>query len=149
MPNPTSQVHRAPVDISRGRAFRPCVIPYVQVSLEPGDVNRALPPTNGGLDVEDPEAGLAAESKLTLLSEKWTVIIPDKRACRACWLANHSCQPNAADLLHARRRIQCTRTIQPGPEGDDILRLGYETPSPSAISCRCGSPRCRGYITSI
>jgi SET domain-containing protein len=73
------------------------------------------------------------------------VLVPDS----PCRYLNHSCAPNAELYrsqsgrrtrlwLHARRRIRPGEeiTIDYGCEADDPLR------------CRCGAPRCRGWIVA-
>ncbi|HWZ88543.1 MAG TPA: SET domain-containing protein, partial [Polyangiaceae bacterium] len=50
---------------------------FAKRRFKPGDVIVPYAPKQQRLDVEDPAATLAAESKLTLLSERWTVIVPD------------------------------------------------------------------------
>jgi len=96
------------------------------------------------LDVADPEATLAAQSKLTLLSEQWTVIVPDT-SVPGGWLCNHSCNPNAAIYSDREGRIQCTRAIMPGEEV--TIFYGWVTQNePERDPCLCGSTRCRGFI---
>jgi len=87
---------------------------------------------------------LAAESKLTLLSEQWTVIVPDT-SVPGGWLCNHSCNPNAAIYSDREGRIQCTRAIAPGEEV--TIFYGWVTQNePERDPCACGTARCRGFI---
>ena len=88
---------------------------FARRRFEPGDVIVPYAPKQRRVDVGDPEAVAAAETKLTLLSEKWSVIIPDT-SVPGGWLCNHSCNPNAAIFSNGEGRIQCTREISPGEE---------------------------------
>jgi hypothetical protein len=103
----------------------------------------AYAPKQSRLDVRDPDAVAAAETKLTLLSGD-EVIVPDTRVPGG-WLCNHSCEPNAAVFSSGEGRIQCTRPIAPGHEV--TIFYGWVSHNdPERDPCRCGSPRCRGYI---
>lgn len=68
---------------------------FARRHFKPGDVVVAYAPRQRRVGVRDPEAIAAAETKLTLLSEGNTVIIPDT-SVPGGWLCNHSCSPNAA-----------------------------------------------------
>jgi hypothetical protein len=117
---------------------------FAKRRFKPGDVIVPYAPKQQRLDVEDPAATLAAESKFTLLSERWTVIVPDT-SVPGGWLCNHSCNPNAAIFSDREGRIQCTRPIAPGEEV--TIFYGWVTQNePERDPCRCGSPRCRGFI---
>jgi SET domain-containing protein len=117
---------------------------FAKRRFQPGDVITPYAPKQRRIDVEDPEAARAAESKLTLLSEQWTVIIPDT-SVPGGWLCNHSCNPNAAIFSDREGRIQCLRTISPGEEV--TIFYGWVTQNePERDPCRCGSARCRGFI---
>lgn len=117
---------------------------FAKRRFKPGDVITPYAPKQRRLDVEDPEASAAAESKLTLLSEKWTVIVPDT-SVPGGWLCNHSCQPNAAIFSDREGRIQCTRPIAPGEEV--TIFYGWVTQNePERDPCLCGAPRCRKFI---
>jgi SET domain-containing protein len=117
---------------------------FAKRHFKPGDIVVPYAPKQRRIDVEDPEATLAADSKLTLLSEKWTVIIPDT-SVPGGWLCNHSCNPNAAIFSDREGRIQCTRAIAPGEEV--TIFYGWITQNePERDPCLCGSPRCRGFI---
>ena len=117
---------------------------FAKRRFKPGEVVTPYAPQQRRLDVEDPEATLAAASKLTLLSEKWTVIVPDT-SVPGGWLCNHSCHPNAAIFSDREGRIQCTRPIAPGEEV--TIFYGWVTQNePERDPCLCGSPRCRGFI---
>src|SRR5450755_1854946 len=117
---------------------------FAKRRFQPGDVITPYAPKQRRIDVEDPEAARAAESKLTLLSEQWTVIIPDT-SVPGGWLCNHSCQPNAAIFSDREGRIQCMRTISPGEEV--TIFYGWVTQNePERDPCLCGSARCRGFI---
>jgi len=117
---------------------------FAKRRFKPGEVITPYAPKQRRLDVEDPEATLAAESKLTLLSEQWTVIVPDT-SVPGGWLCNHSCHPNAAIYSDREGRIQCTRAIAPGEEV--TIFYGWVTQNePGRDPCLCGAPRCRGFI---
>jgi SET domain-containing protein len=117
---------------------------FAKRRFKPGDVIVPYAPKQRRIDVDDPEAALAAESKLTLLSERWTVIIPDT-SVPGGWLCNHSCNPNAAIFSDREGRIQCTRPIAPGEEV--TIFYGWITRGdPTRDPCLCGSARCRGLI---
>jgi len=117
---------------------------FARRTFRPGDVVVAYAPRQRRLDLADPEAIAAADTKLTLLSEKYWVIIPDT-SVPGGWLCNHSCNPNAAIYSDREGRIQCTRTIQPGEEV--TIFYGWVTQNePERDPCRCGAPQCRGFI---
>jgi SET domain-containing protein len=117
---------------------------FAKRRFKPGEVIAPYAPKQRRLDVTDPEATEAAESKLTLLSEKWTVIVPDT-SVPGGWLCNHSCNPNAAIYSDREGRIQCTRAIAPGEEV--TIFYGWVTQNePERDPCLCGAPRCRGFI---
>jgi len=117
---------------------------FAKRRFKPGDVITPYAPKQRRLDVEDPEATLAAQSKLTLLSEQWTVIVPDT-SVPGGWLCNHSCNPNAAIYSDREGRIQCTRAIAPGEEV--TIFYGWVTQNePERDPCLCRSVRCRGFI---
>ena len=117
---------------------------FAKRRFKAGDVIVPYAPKQRRLDVEDPEAALAARSKLTLLSEQWTVIVPDT-SVPGGWLCNHSCSPNAAIYSDREGRIQCTRAIAPGEEV--TIFYGWVTQNePARDPCLCGSARCRGFI---
>jgi len=117
---------------------------FAKRSFKPGDVIVPYAPKQRRLDVEDPEATAAARSKLTLLSEQWTVIIPDT-SVPGGWLCNHSCSPNAAIYSDREGRIQCTRPIMPGEEV--TIFYGWVTQNePERDPCLCGAANCRGFI---
>jgi hypothetical protein len=117
---------------------------FAKRRFNPGDLIVPYAPKQQRLDVEDPEATLAAQSKLTLLSERWTVIVPDT-SVPGGWLCNHSCKPNAAIYSDREGRIQCTRAIAPGEEV--TIFYGWVTQNePARDPCRCGAANCRGFI---
>jgi SET domain-containing protein len=117
---------------------------FAKRCFNPGDLIVPYAPKQRRLDVEDPEATLAAQSKLTLLSEQWTVIVPDT-SVPGGWLCNHSCNPNAAIYSDREGRIQCTRAIAPGEEV--TIFYGWVTQNaPGRDPCLCGAARCRGFI---
>jgi SET domain-containing protein len=117
---------------------------FARRRFEPGEVVVAYAPKQRKIDADSPEAIQASESKLTLLSERAFVIIPDTTVPGG-WLCNHSCHPNA-DLYSDREgRIQSTRRISPGEEV--TIFYGWVTENePGRDPCRCGSARCRGTI---
>ncbi len=117
---------------------------FARRHFRPGDVVVPYAPRQRKVDVRDPEAAIAAETKLTLLSEGRSVIIPDTRVPGG-WLCNHSCDPNAAIFSDRDGRIQCTRAISPGDEV--TIFYGWVSHNePGRDPCRCGTPRCRGFI---
>lgn len=117
---------------------------FARRRFEPGDVVVPYAPKQRKVDVDSPEAVEASESKLTLLSERAFVIIPDT-AVPGGWLCNHSCRPNADLYSDGQGRIQCTRTIVPGEEV--TIFYGWVTANGAGRDpCLCGSPGCRGFI---
>src|SRR5687767_4167163 len=68
---------------------------FARRRFEPGEVVVPYAPQQRRLDATDTEAIAAADTKLTLLSERHWVIIPDT-SVPGGWLCNHSCRPNAA-----------------------------------------------------
>ncbi len=112
--------------------------------LERGDVIVAYAPKQRRVDVWSPESQLAAQTKLTLLSDDGTVIIPDTSEPGG-WLCNHSCRPNASIHSKGEGRIECLRTIIPGQEV--TIFYGWVTRNqPGRDTCRCGASNCRGFI---
>jgi len=117
---------------------------FARRRFEPGDLVVAYAPKQRRVDVDSPEAIEASESKLTLLSERAFVIIPDT-TIPGGWLCNHSCHPNSDLYSDGEGRIQCTRPIAPGEEV--TIFYGWVTENePRRDPCSCGSPGCRGYI---
>ena len=117
---------------------------FARRHFEPGDVIVAYAPKYRRVDVDSPEAAEAAETKLSLLSEGWSVIIPDTTVPGG-WLCNHSCNPNADLYSDGDSRIQCRRPISPGEEVS--IFYGWVTGNePERDPCRCGSIRCRRFI---
>ena len=68
---------------------------FARKRFEPGEVVVPYAPKQKRVDMNDPEAVAGADTKLTLLSERRFVIIPDT-SVPGGWLCNHSCAPNAA-----------------------------------------------------
>jgi hypothetical protein len=117
---------------------------FARKCFEPGDVITPYAPSQRRLAIADPEANAAAGSKLTLVSERDWVIVPDT-SVPGGWLCNHSCRPNAAIYSDARGRIECTRRIAAGEEV--TVFYGWVTVNePERDRCRCGAKSCRGYI---
>jgi SET domain-containing protein len=117
---------------------------FARRTFKPGDLIVAYAPKQRRVDVRNPEASAAADTKLTLLSEERFVIIPDTSAPGG-WLCNHSCRPNAAIFPDGAGRIQCTRAISPGEEV--TIFYGWVSHNePRRDPCQCGSPQCRGFI---
>jgi SET domain-containing protein len=117
---------------------------FARKRFEPGEVVVAYAPKQKRVDVDDPAATAAADTKLTLLSEQRFVIIPDT-SVPGGWLCNHSCSPNAAIYSDGEGRIQSIRAIEPGQEV--TIFYGWVTQNePGRDPCRCGAPGCRGYI---
>ncbi len=116
---------------------------FAKRAFEPGEIVVAYAPKQTRLRVDDPAAGAAAESKLTLLSEGF-VLVPDTRVPGG-WLCNHSCNPNAAIFSSGEGRIQCTRRIA---RGDEVtIFYGWVTESQAGRDpCACGADNCRGFI---
>lgn len=117
---------------------------FARKRFEPGEVVVAYAPRQRRVDVNDPEADRAAETKLTLLSDDGTVIIPDT-SVPGGWLCNHSCAPNAAIYSSGEGRIRCLRTILPGEEVTIFYGWVSEN-EPGRDPCRCGAAGCRGSI---
>ena len=117
---------------------------FARKRFESGEVIVAYAPKQRRVDVADPEAFVAAETKLTLLSDDGSVIIPDT-SVPGGWLCNHSCRPNAAIYSSGQGRIQCVRTILPGEEVTIFYGWVSEN-EPGRDPCRCGAPGCRGTI---
>ena len=117
---------------------------FARRHFKPGDVVVAYAPRQRKVGVRDPEAIAAAETKLTLLSEGRSVIIPDT-SVPGGWLCNHSCNPNAAIFSDGEGRIQCASPIAPGDEV--TIFYGWVSHNePRRDPCLCGSPQCRGFI---
>ncbi len=116
---------------------------FARRRFEPGDVVVPYAPAQRRVPARDPEAAVAAETRLTLLSGT-SVIIPDTRVPGG-WLCNHSCEPNAALYSDGQGRIQCVRPVAPGEE--ITIFYGWVTHGePLRDPCLCGTPSCRGAI---
>lgn len=112
--------------------------------FEPGDTIVAYAPKQRRVDVWSLESRMAAQTKLTLLSDDGTVIIPDT-SVPGGWLCNHSCRPNSTIHSRGEGRIECARTIV--PQQEVTIFYGWVTRNqPMRDPCRCGAPNCRGYI---
>jgi hypothetical protein len=116
---------------------------FARRRFQPGEVVVAYAPKQRRVPASAPEAALAAESKLTLLSGE-EVIIPDEKVPGG-WLCNHSCDPNATLFASGEGRIQCRRAIAPGEEVT-IFYGWVSQDEPGRDPCRCGAPSCRGFI---
>jgi hypothetical protein len=117
---------------------------FARRRFEPGDLIAPYAPKQRRVDVDDPEALSASETKLTLLSEQRFVIIPDT-SVPGGWLCNHSCNPNAAIFSSGEGRIKCMRAISPGEEV--TIFYGWVSQNePGRDPCLCGSAGCRGTI---
>jgi SET domain-containing protein len=117
---------------------------FARKLLQPGDVVVPYAPKQRRVKVGDPEAGAAATTRLTLLSEGSFVIIPDT-SVPGGWLCNHSCDPNAAIYSDGAGRIECMRPISPGQEV--TIFYGWVTENDRERDpCHCGSTNCRGFI---
>ncbi|HEY3818207.1 MAG TPA: SET domain-containing protein-lysine N-methyltransferase [Polyangiaceae bacterium] len=116
---------------------------FARRRFEPGEVVVAYAPRQRRVPAKSPEAAAASHTKLTLLSGD-QVIIPDT-AVPGGWLCNHSCDPNATLYASGDGRIQCLRPIAPGDEVTIFYGWVSEN-EPERDPCRCGSPRCRGFI---
>jgi SET domain-containing protein len=117
---------------------------FARRHFAPGEVVVAYAPKQRRVDADSAEAAEAAETKLTLLSEGWSVIIPDTSVSGG-WLCNHSCTPNADLYSDGEGRIKCARPISPGEEVTIFYGWVSEN-QPERDPCRCGSQRCLGFI---
>jgi hypothetical protein len=116
---------------------------FARRRFEPGEVVVPYAPRQKKVGAESAEAAAASATRLTLLSGD-RVIVPDTRVPGG-WLCNHSCDPNATLYAAGEGRIQCLRAIAPGEEV--TIFYGWVTENdPRRDPCRCGSPRCRGFI---
>jgi SET domain-containing protein len=112
--------------------------------FEPGDRIIGYAPKQRRLDVWSVEARLAAQTKVTLLSDDGTVILPDT-SVPGGWLCNHSCRPNAEVHSRGDGHVECLRTIVPKQE--ITVFYGWVTRNqPGRDPCRCGETNCRGFI---
>jgi uncharacterized protein len=112
--------------------------------LDPGDTIIDYAPLHRRVDVWSLESQLAAQSKITLLSDDGTVIIPDT-SVPGGWLCNHSCSPNASINARGAGRVECLRTIIPGQEVTTFY--GWVTRNePERDPCHCGAANCRGFM---
>lgn len=117
---------------------------FARRRFAPGDLIVAYAPAQTQLAPDDPQVIAAAATKLTLASDSGFVIVPDTRVPGG-WLCNHSCSPNAALYSSGEGRIQCIKPISPGQEV--TIFYGWITHNePVRDPCRCGSPRCQGFI---
>jgi hypothetical protein len=112
--------------------------------FEPGQTIVAYAPKQRRVDVWSEESRLATETKLSLLSDDRTVIIPDT-SVPGGWLCNHSCNPNASIHSKGEGRIECRRTIV--PQQEVTIFYGWVTRNqPERDPCRCGAKNCRGFV---
>jgi hypothetical protein len=117
---------------------------FARRPFRPGEIVVPYAPRQRRLPAADPEALAAAGSKLTLFSDRGTVILPDT-SVPGGWLCNHSCWPNAELYSSGEGRIQCARPIAAGEEV--TIFYGWVTVNePGRDPCRCGAARCRGTI---
>jgi hypothetical protein len=117
---------------------------FARRRFEPGDLIVPYAPSQRRLDVNDPETAVAAASRVSLLSERASVIVPDTNVPGG-WLCNHSCAPNAVLFSSGEGRIECIRPIAPGQEV--TIFYGWVTQNePERDPCLCGHPTCRGFI---
>ena len=116
---------------------------FARQRFEAGDAIVPYAPKQRKVHADSPEAVAASATRLTLLSGGH-VIVPDTRTPGG-WLCNHSCDPNAVLYASGEGRIQCLRAIAPGEEV--TIFYGWVSQNePERDPCRCGSPRCRGFI---
>jgi hypothetical protein len=116
---------------------------FARKRFAPGDLVVPYAPAQRRLDVDDPEAARAAESKISLLSGAW-VIVPDTTVPGG-WLCNHACAPNAVLFSSGEGRIECIRPIAPGEEV--TIFYGWVTrDEPGRDPCLCGHATCRKWI---
>lgn len=117
---------------------------FARRAFAPGEVVTPYAPRQQRLPADHPMAVAAAETKLTLLSERQWVIVPDTTVPGG-WLCNHSCAPNAALYSSGDGRIQSIRAIAAGEEV--TIFYGWVTwNEPARDPCRCGASGCRGFI---
>jgi hypothetical protein len=116
---------------------------FARRRFEPGEVVAPYAPRQRRVPAKSPAAVAASHTRLTLLSGD-DVIVPDT-SVPGGWLCNHSCDPNATLYASGEGRIQCLRTILPGEEVTIFYGWISEN-EPGRDPCRCGSPRCRGFI---
>lgn len=117
---------------------------FARRSFEPGEIVVAYAPRQRKVERSHPDAIAAAMTKVTLLSDDGTVIIPDTRVPGG-WLCNHSCNPNAALYASGTGRVQCTRAMAPG--GEVTIFYGWVSHNdPLRDPCHCGAANCRGVI---
>jgi SET domain-containing protein len=117
---------------------------FARQRFDPGDVVVEYAPKQRRVDAWSEEAREGAKTKLTLLSDDGTVIIPDT-SVPGGWLCNHSCRPNASLYASGAGRIQCLRTIIPGNEV--TIFYGWVTRNQRERDpCLCGAANCRGFI---
>jgi SET domain-containing protein len=112
--------------------------------FEPGQTIVAFAPKHRRVDVWSEESRLATQTKLSLLSDDGTVIIPDT-SVPGGWLCNHSCSPNAGVQSKGEGRIECRRTIT--PQQEVTVFYGWVTRNqPGRDPCHCGAKNCRGFM---
>jgi hypothetical protein len=116
---------------------------FARRRFEPGEVVAPYAPRQRRVLAKSPAAVEASHTRLTLLSGE-DVIVPDT-SVPGGWLCNHSCDPNATLYASGEGRIQCLRAILPGEEVTIFYGWISEN-EPGRDPCRCGSPRCRGFI---
>lgn len=113
-------------------------------AFAPGEVVVPYAPVQKRLAADHPDAATAAASKITLLSDGATVVVPDTRTPGG-WLCNHSCHPNSTLFTSGAGRIQCTLPIEAGDEV--TIFYGWVSHNdPTRDPCLCGAPECRGFI---
>jgi len=117
---------------------------FARRPFEPGEIVVAYAPRQRKVERTHPDAIAAARTKVTLLSDDGSVIIPDTRVPGG-WLCNHSCNPNAALYASGTGRVQCTRAI---PRGEEVtIFYGWVSYNdPLRDPCRCGAASCRGFM---
>lgn len=113
-------------------------------AFAPGEVVVPYAPAQRRVATDHPDAAAAAASKVTVLADGGTVLIPDTRTPGG-WLCNHSCNPNATLFTSGAGRIQCTRPIEAGDEVT-IFYGWVSHDEPTRDPCLCGTPECRGFI---
>jgi hypothetical protein len=116
---------------------------FARRRFEPGEVVVPYAPRQRKVPAQGAEAAAASHTRLTLLSGD-QVIVPDT-GVPGGWLCNHGCEPNATLYASGEGRVQCLRAIAPGQEVTIFYGWVSEN-EPARDPCRCGSPRCRGFI---
>jgi hypothetical protein len=116
---------------------------FARRRFEPGEVIVPYAPKQRKVRADSPEARAASATRVTLLSGDH-VIIPDIKVPGG-WLCNHSCDPNATLYASGDGRIECRQPV--AAQQEVTIFYGWVSQNePGRDPCRCGAPRCRGFI---